>query len=192
MAGCLGLAFSAVAGADTGYPGTTSVTAPAPPGGVTSPSGSSSGPCAATVIIPVGHTSVVVLTGCAVSSTFTLTVVGVPTGLTVNSDASGNVTLTNAVSDPHLSVNGSAPEPSVFGSNTVTLTNTSGGPGGIETVITPNASTAALGSGSSGSGGTLAFTGADLLALIIGALFLLATGTLLVVFTRRRATHQHV
>jgi hypothetical protein len=133
----------------------------------------------------------VVLTGCPPNSTFSLNVVGVATGVLVNSDSAGNVTLTNVVSDPHLSVNGSTPEPSVYGSNTVTLVNTSGGPGGLEYVLTPNASTAALGTGGSGgSSGTLAFTGADLLALIVGALFLLAMGTLLVVFTRRRASHQ--
>ena len=37
------------------------------------------------------------------------------------------------------------------------------------------------------SGGSLAFTGADILATIIAALILLALGTLLVVFARRRA-----
>jgi hypothetical protein len=45
---------------------------------------------------------------------------------------------------------------------------------------------------SGATAGTLAFTGADLLALIVGALFLLAMGTLLVVFTRRRAMHQRI
>ena len=112
----------------------------------------------------------------------------------MNSDPSGNVTLTNVVTgDPYLSVNGSKPVLTKYGtdlasSNTVTLTNASGGAGGTEYVIIPNIVTAALGSGSSGgSGGTLAFTGADLLALIVGGLFLLAMGTLLVVFTRRRA-----
>jgi hypothetical protein len=186
VAGLLGLASSAPAGA-AGYPGTTTVTSN--PGG-SNPGGGSGQPRTATVTIAVGRTSVVVLTGCVANSTFSLTVAGVSTGLTVTSDSSGNVTLTNAVSDPHLSVNGSTPEPSVYGSNTVILTNNSGGAGGTETVITPNASTAGLGTGSSGSGGTLAFTGADILATVIGALFLLAVGTVLVVFTRRRANHQ--
>jgi hypothetical protein len=145
------------------------------------------------VTTAVGNTSVVVLSGCTPNSTYSITVVGVVTGLTVNSDGSGTVTLTNAVSDPHLSVNGSTPEPSVYGSNTVTLTNTKGGSGGAEYVIIPNATTAAIGSGgTNGSSGTLAFTGADLLALIVGALFLLLMGTLLVVFTRRRASHQQI
>ncbi len=207
IAGGLGLAFSAPAGADTGYPGTTLVTTPpgpSSPGGSTSPGvgstgGTSTGPCAATVTIPSGTTTVVILTGCAPSSTFSITIAGVSTGITVNSDASGNITLTNVVTgDPYLSVNGSQPVLTKYGtdlatSNTVSLTNTSGGAGGTEYVIIPTIVTAALGTTSSGaSAGTLAFTGADLLALIVGALFLLAVGTLLVVTTRRRANHQQV
>jgi hypothetical protein len=136
---------------------------------------------------------VVVLTGCPPNSTFSISIAGVSTGVTVNSDPAGNVTLTNTASgDPFLSVNGSTPVVTKYGTNTVSLTNVSGGPGGTEFVIIPNVLTAALGTSSGGSGGTLAFTGADLLALIIGALFLLAAGTLLVVFTRRRASHQRV
>ena len=92
-----------------------------------------------------------------------------------------------------MSVNGSTPVATTYGANTVTLANTSGGAGGTVNVNIPNATTSALGtSGSGSSGGSLAFTGADLLALIVGALFLLAMGTLLVVSTRRRASHQQV
>ena len=136
---------------------------------------------------------VVVLTGCPPNSTFSISIAGVATGVTVNSDSAGNVTLTNAVTgDPFLSVNGSKPVSTIYGTNTVSLTNTSGGAGGTEYVIIPNVLTAALSTGGTGGGGTLAFTGADLLALIVGALFLLAVGTLLVVFTRRRANQQQV
>lgn len=121
MVGGLSLGFTATAGADTGYPGTTTVT--------TVPGGSSpSGPTDPCVVSPTSCT---------------------PAG-TQTPGASGP-------SDP--------------------------------CVVSPTSCTS---SGSSGSAGTLAFTGADLLALIIGALFLLAAGTLLVVFTRRRANHQHV
>ena len=114
MVGCLSLALTPTAAADTGYPGTTTVTTP---GGPTSP-GVPSDPCVVspTLCIPAG-------------------------------------THTPAASGP-----------------------------------SPSGGTSASG----GSSGTLAFTGADLLALIIGALFLLAAGTLLVVFTRRRARHQHI
>jgi hypothetical protein len=192
IAGSLVLAFSAPVGADTGYPGTTTTTT----SGSTNPSGgTSNGPCVATVTIRSGTTVVVVLTGCAPSSTFSIAIAGVATGLAVTSDPAGNVTLTNAVTgDPFLSVNGSKPVSTVYGTNTVSLANLSGGPGGTEYVIIPNVLTTALSTGSSvaGSGGTLAFTGADLLALIVGALFLLAVGTLLVVFTRRRANQQQV
>ena len=200
LVGAFGLALSATAGADSPYPGTTTVTTP--PGGTTSPGGSSSGSCASTVTVPSGNTTVVVLTGCTASSTFSITIAGVASGVTVNSDPSGNITLTNVVTgDPFLSVNGSKPIPTKYGtdlasSNPVTLTNASGAPGGTENVIIPNIVTAALGtagsSGTGGSAGTLAFTGADLLALIVGALFLLAMGTLLVVFTRRRASRHQV
>ncbi|HEY1987842.1 MAG TPA: hypothetical protein VGG43_00080 [Acidimicrobiales bacterium] len=193
IAGSLALAFSAPAGADTGYPGTTTTTM----SGNTNPSGggTSNGPCVSTVTVRSGTSVVVVLTGCAPNSTFSIAIAGVATGLTVASDPAGNVTLTNAVTgDPFLSVNGSKPVSTIYGTNTVSLTNTSGCPGGTEYVIIPNVLTAALSTGSSGtgSGGTLAFTGADLLALIVGALFLLAVGTLLVVFTRRRANQQQV
>jgi hypothetical protein len=150
-----------------------------------------------TVTIYSGNSAVVVLAGCSPRSTFAISIAGVATGITANSDGAGNVTLTIAVSgDPDVSVNGSTPVPTTYGANTVTLANTSGGAGGTVNVNIPNATTSALGtsgsSGSGSSGGSLAFTGADLLALIVGALFLLAMGTLLVVSTRRRASHQQV
>ena len=114
IAGSLALAFSAPAGADTGYPGTTTVT--------TNPGGSS----------PSGPTN--------------------PSGPT----------------DPCV------------------ISPTSCTPAGTHSPATAGSS------GSGGTSGTLAFTGADLLVLILGALFLLAVGTVLVVFTRRRANQQQV
>ncbi len=209
IVGGLGLALPTVAGAASGYPGTTTVTtvpgSTNPPGGstTTTTQGNSGGttnpgggtqPCVSTVTIYAGNSAVVVLTGCSPSSTFAISIAGVTTGITANSDGAGNVTLTIAVSgDPDVSVNGSTPVSATYGSNTVTLANTSGGAGGTVNVNIPNATTSALGtSGSGSSGGSLAFTGADLLALIIGSLFLLATGTLLVVFTRRRTRHQQI
>ncbi len=114
IVGCLSLALSSTAGADTGYPGTTTVTSP---GGPTSPGSPTA---------PGGPTD-----PCVISPTSCI-----PAGTT-----------------------------------------------------SPGASSPSGGSGA--TSGTLAFTGADLLALIIGALFLLAAGTLLVIFTRRRAARQH-
>jgi len=131
----------------------------------------------------------VVLT-CTANATYSVSIDGVASSVTVPADSTRTVTLTIAASDPHLSVNGSTPEPTTYGSNTVTLANTAGGDGATVDVNIPNATTAALGTG--GSSGSLAFTGAELLALIIGALFLLATGTLLVVFTRRRTRQQQI
>lgn len=198
IVGGLGLALPTVAGAASGYPGTTTTTTTQGtsggtiPGGTTNPGGGTQ-PCVSTDTIYVGNSADVVLTGCSPNSTYSVSIDGVAAGVTANSDGAGNVTLTIAASDPHLSVNGSTPVPATYGSNTVTLANTSGGAGGTVNVNIPNATTSALGtSGSGSSGGSLAFTGADLLALIIGALFLLAMGTLLVVFTRRRASHQQV
>jgi hypothetical protein len=189
IVGGLGLALPTAAGAASGYPGTTTVTTVP---GSTNPGGGTQ-PCVSTVTIYSGNSAVVVLTGCSPNSTFAISIDGMAAGVTANSDGAGNVTLTIAASDPHLSVNGSTPVPATYGSNTVTLANTSGGAGGTVNVNIPNATTSALGtSGSGSSAGSLAFTGADLLALIIGALFLLAMGTLLVVFTRRRASHQQV
>jgi hypothetical protein len=187
--GGLGLVLPTAAGAASGYPGTTTVTTVT---GTTIPGGGTQ-PCVSTVTVYTGNSAGVVLTGCSPNSTYSVSIDGVAAGVTANSDGAGNVTLTIAASDPHLSVNGSTPVPATYGSNTVTLANTSGGAGGTVNVNIPNATTSALGtSGSGSSGGSLAFTGADLLALIIGALFLLATGTLLVVFTRRRASHQQI
>jgi hypothetical protein len=189
MVGALSLALPTTASAASGYPGTTTVTTV--PGGTT-PGGGSSAPCASSVTVVSGTTVVVTLTGCPPNSAFSISIAGVSTGIAVTSDASGTITLTNVASgDPFLSVNGSTPVSTKYGPNTVTLTNLAGGAGGTEIVTIPNVLTAALSTGGSGgSSGTLAFTGADLLALVVGAVFLLGTGTLLVVFTRRRASHQ--
>jgi hypothetical protein len=203
IVGGLGLALPTAAGADSGYPGTTTVTTVPggtnPPGGSTTAQGSATGGCSpsgggstqadATSSIAVGSSAVVVLT-CTANATYSVSIDGVASSVTVPADSTGTVTLTIAASDPHLSVNGSTPEPTTYGSNTVTLANTAGGDGATVDVNIPNATTAALGTG--GSSGSLAFTGAELLALIIGALFLLATGTLLVVFTRRRTRQQQI
>lgn len=128
---------------------------------------------------------------CTPNATYSVSIDGVASSVPVPADSTGMVTLTIAASDgPHLSVNGSTPEPTTYGSNTVTLANTAGSDGATVDIIIPDATTAALGTG--GSSGSLAFTGAELLALVIGALLLLATGTLLVVFTRRRTRQQQI
>jgi hypothetical protein len=184
MVGTLAFALPATAGAapTTGYPGTT--TTPTTTGG-----GTILG-CGGTLTISIGNTVVVTLTGCSPNATYTISIDGVATGITVTSDASGKITLTISVSDPHISVNGSSLVSAVFGTNPVVLTSTTGLPPVTVNVVIPSAATTA-GTSSSGSSGSLAFTGADIAATVVGGLALLAVGTLLVVFTRRRAGHQN-
>lgn len=195
------LAFAAPAGAaPPGYPGTTTTTTTGPitiPPGVGAIFGCTGG----TVTIAVGQSLTVRLTGCAPGTAFSVRINGVLANVTVTSDGSGDITLVIAVTDPHISVNGSNPVLSVFGSNSVVLTPTSGPASTVNVIIPSSATAAATGSssakssGSSGStvassSGSLAFTGADIAATVVGGIALLAVGTLLVVFTRRRAGHQ--
>ena len=190
------VAFASPAVAAPGYPGTTTTTVAPPvgtPPGVTITLG-----CGGSETIGVGATDTVELTGCTPGATYTITIDGASTGLTVTDDGSGDATLVISVTDPHISVDGSTPEPAVVGNNAVVLTPTSGtGPTLTDIVVIPAATTtAASGTSSGGSGGTvatsgsLAFTGADIAATVVGGIALLAIGTLLVVFTRRRAGHQ--
>ena len=209
VVGSLAFAAPAVA-ADPGYPGTTTTTTSGP---ITVPPGIGSilGCTGGTVTIAVGQTLTVNLTGCAPGTAFSITINGVSASLTVTSDGSGHITLVIAVTDPHISVNGSTPVPSVFGTNAVVLTPASGPATTVNVIIPSSATAAATGSSSAGSSGSaggassgssggtvatssgsLAFTGADIAATVVGGIALLAIGTLLVVFTRRRASHQRV
>ncbi|HWD53465.1 MAG TPA: hypothetical protein VG412_13775 [Acidimicrobiales bacterium] len=103
--------------------------------------------------------------------------------------ASGYPGTTTVTTDPGGSSPGGTTSPGG-------ATSPSGGSGPSDAcVVSPASCASSVGipsTGSSSDPGTLAFTGADLLALIVGALFLLAAGTLSVVFTRRRATHQPI
>ena len=97
----------------------------------------------------------------------------------------GILTLNLAATDPALGVNGGALQTAVFGVNTITATgnNASGGTNTatfLVNLVNPNATGANSGSG-------LAFTGADLAALIGAALALILMGAGVVIFTRRRA-----
>ncbi len=116
---------------------------------------------------------------------------------TVNADATtGQLTLTFGATDvPTLSVNGGTFQSAVFGVNTITATgkNASGATNtatflvDIESAATATTTTTATGTGS----GSLAFTGADLAALIAAALALILMGTAVVIYTRRRAAADH-
>jgi hypothetical protein len=96
--------------------------------------------------------------------------------------------LSISAKDPSISVNGSAYQPAVFGTNTITATgtNSSGAQNTATFLIDLVAPASTLASTTSGSGG-LAFTGADLAALIGAALVLILLGVGIVTVTRRRA-----
>ncbi len=116
---------------------------------------------------------------------------------TGTADGSGVFTEVIVVSDPHVALNGGAAVATAVGGTTTfvaTGPNPSGGTNTATTLVTvpaaggTGASTAsASGSGSGAGSGSLAFTGADLAAAVIGGLSLLAMGTLIVLYARRRA-----
>jgi hypothetical protein len=112
---------------------------------------------------------------------------------TVTSDSSGLVTLSiTADNAPSISVNGGAAKPAVLGTNTITASGTnSSGASNTATFLVdlqapPATSAAATTSASTSGSGGLAFTGADLAALIAAALALILFGTGVVLYTRRR------
>lgn len=188
VVGSLAFATQAVA-ADPGYPGATTTTI-APP--VTTPSTTTiTLPNGGTETISIGETDTVTITGGIPGATYAISIDGTSTGLSITADGSGNATITISVTDPHISVDGSTPDPAVVGSNTILLATPSGATL-TDVVVIPASTTAAAGSSGSGgtvatSSGSLAFTGADIAATVVGGIALLAVGTLLVVFTRRRA-----
>lgn len=176
----IGIALSATsfatAGASTGYP---------PP-----PATIGSGATTATV----GQT--VTFTACGFKPGSTVTVSS--GGGTMTANASGCVTVTVKVSDPHISVNGGPLVAVNYGPNTIVLTgvNPVGAPFTFTETITiastaPAAVTqpaSAVPSSTTSSSG-LAFTGADIAYTTIGGLLLIGAGTALgiVVSRRRRA-----
>jgi hypothetical protein len=111
------------------------------------------------------------------------------------SDGSGGLDLNYSATDPTLSVDGGPFEPAQYGVNTVVATGNNPA-GGTNTatflidIVNPNASTgasSASGSATVSASGGLAFTGADLAALIAAALALILMGSGVVIYTRRRA-----
>ncbi|HEX3794048.1 MAG TPA: hypothetical protein VHV57_06080 [Acidimicrobiales bacterium] len=99
-------------------------------------------------------------------------------------DNNGVVNLNATVTDPHIAIDTTAPVAVSLGTNTIVATGTTSS-GATDTVTfvvdLQNAP------GSSG----LAFTGADLAALIGAALALVLLGSAIVIFTRRRASQLH-
>jgi hypothetical protein len=123
------------------------------------------------------------------NSTVALSYEGTPLP-SVTAGSTGLISVTASAEDPSLSFNGGTYYPASYSSvNTLTATgtNSAGGSNTATFLITlsPPASTSA--STTSGSGGGLAFTGADLAALIAGGLALLLLGTGVVLYTRRQS-----
>jgi hypothetical protein len=136
-------------------------------------------------IVP-GTSSVTItlaLTTSANGTASPVTVCGFEPGSTTNygvANAAGFVTLTITGFDPSFSVNGGPKITAVFGLNSnavaVTGVNTTGG---TQTDLVNVILTAPSNSG-------LAFTGADILAMVVGGLGLIAVGFLILTFVRRR------
>jgi len=124
-------------------------------------------------------------------STVSLSFLGTTQSATADA-TTGLLTLSLAATDPTLSVNGGAFATAAFGVNTITGTGTNAA-GGTNTAtflvdIESAAATTTTTTASTGSGaGGLAFTGADLAALIAAAFALILLGTAVVIYTRRRA-----
>jgi hypothetical protein len=104
----------------------------------------------------------------------------------VTSGATGLINLTFTGKDPEISVNGGAFSSAVYGVNTFTAVgkNASGSTNTATFLVDLEAPVSTAAATSSGG---LAFTGADLLALIAAALVLILLGVGVVLYTRRRA-----
>jgi hypothetical protein len=169
------LGLQGAAGADSGsngYPGTT-VTA------------NDNGTAVTTVITQaVGSTFTETACGFAVTTppgTVTFTVDGGT--LTASSEPVGDdgcVTFTGTVTDPHLSIDGGPAIEIAYGNSTITASGI--GPNGNTVTATFTVPVAAAAAPST----PLAFTGADIMAMVIGGLALVALGFLVVTFARRR------
>lgn len=105
---------------------------------------------------------------------------------TVTADGGGNISVVLSATDPHFSVDGGAQQTASVGSNSIVAsgTNASGATNTATFLVDLEQPGGATGSG---SGGGLAFTGADLAALVGAALALILLGTGIVLYTRRRA-----
>jgi 3D (Asp-Asp-Asp) domain-containing protein len=163
-------------------------------GGSTSPPvGGVATTCSSTATLTVNATAPVSTTiapTCAFAANSSVTIAYQGSTLeTITAPASGLITFTVNAEDPSLSVDATAYQSAVYGTNTITAsgTNTSGASNTATALVDLVAPSSSTGSGSGG----LAFTGADLAALIAAALALILLGTGVVLYTRRRASHVH-
>lgn len=164
-------------------------------------------PVTQTVTCGIGNTCVIVFSGFAPGTTVAFFVNGISAGPGTDriADANGQVTCTITVTDPHVSANGGPPIAVPFGNVIITAVGLAPGgapitvpatvfiPGGSSTTPTTTVLSSTGGSSSSGSGssGSLAFTGADIAATVVGGLALMGLGLGLVTFTRKRR-HSHI
>jgi hypothetical protein len=158
-----------------GYPGTTTTTT------------GSAIPQNISLTIAVGGSQTATLCGFAPGSSVSLGINGTSDGTTF-ADSNGCVTVTYVVTDPHISANGGPAVTAAFGSNVSTVSGESSS--GLTltddvTVVIPASAVTPAGSG-------LAFTGADIAAMVIGALLLIGLGGLLVMVARRRGMRHSV
>ena len=111
--------------------------------------------------------------------------------LKTTAPASGILVETFTATDPHISMNG-GPAVATNAGATNTFVATGANPGGgtntATTLVTIPATGAAAAAASTPAAAGLAFTGADIMAMVIGALALLALGFLILTLTRRRTT----
>jgi hypothetical protein len=157
-----------------GYPGTTTTTT------------GSAIPQNISLTIAVGGSQTATLCGFAPGSSVSLGINGTSDGTTF-ADSNGCVTVTYVVTDPHISANGGPAVTAAFGSNVSTVSGESSS--GLTltddvTVVIP-ATAAPAGSG-------LAFTGADIAAMVFGGVLLIGLGGLLVMVARRRGMRHSV
>jgi hypothetical protein len=168
-------------------------------------SGSSSSPTtttptscstSASVTVTVANTSSNPVTGtltasCTFAPGATVTINNAGANQTAPAGGDGTLTISYAATDPSISIDNGAFQPAVAGVNTITATGVNSN-GGTNTatflidLITPSSATGA-GSGSGTGSGGLAFTGADLAALVAASLALILMGSGVVIYTRRRA-----
>ena len=159
------------AGAAPGYPGTTTTTvAPAAPTTIS-------------ISAVVGTSFSGTFCGFSPGATVTLSINGTPDA-TVAAGSNGCVSFTASVTDPHLALNGGTPVAVPLGGNTITASGTSATGGTISDVENVDVLPAAAPAASASA--PLAFTGADIMATVVGGLALIAFGFLVLTFTRRR------
>jgi hypothetical protein len=197
LAGVIGLLGVVILGAgaaqaQVGYPpGTTTVPAP-PPTTTTVPGTTTTVPSATTTVTSPCTAGDVNAGIVAVGKTITFTLCGgysgAPVTITVNGTSAGTKTPVNGavtvvvtvVSQTVLQINDPINVAAVCGTNQV-VTSGTGTPGASTGTFTVACTTAVA-----GNGGGLAFTGANILRFLLAALVLIAAGTALVLFQRRR------